>query len=127
MERIHCPAPRPEEPAGPLLTKMLVPAPYKAPKKEASKKVKKTRSGLRCREAPDTRSEGSSNATSSLDEEEEAEEDEPHSAGGKKRAASPSLEAESPKRGRGSHPEASTPAADNSPEWDPEAQPLGKS
>lgn len=40
---MHCPAPLPEEPAGPLPTKMLVPAPYEAPKKEASKKVKKTR------------------------------------------------------------------------------------
>ena len=127
MERIHCPAPLPEELAGPLLTKMLVPAPYEAPKKEASKKVKKTRSGLRCREASDARSEGSSDAPSSEDEEEEAEEDEPRSEGGKKRAASPSLEAESPKRGRGSHPEASTPTADNGPEWDPRAQPLEKS
>ena len=126
MERIQCPAPLPEHPAGPLLTKMLVPAPYKAPKKEASKQVKKTRSGLRYREAPDTRSEGSSDAPSSEDEEEEAEEDEPRSACGKKHVASPPLEAESPKRGRGSPLEASTPAADNSPEWDPEAQPLGK-
>ena len=105
---------------------MLVPAPYKAPKKEASKKVKNTRSGLRCREASDARSEGSSNAPSE-DEKEEAKEDEPRSAGGKKRAASPSLEAKSPKRGRGSPSEASTPAADNNPEWDPKAQPLGKS
>ena len=126
MERIQCPAPLPEEPAGPLLSKMLVPAPYEVPKKEASKKVKKTRSGLRCREASDARSEGSSDAPSE-DEEEEAEEDEPRSAGGKKRATSPSLEAESPKRRRGSPPEASTLAADNSPEWDPEAEPLGKS
>ena len=127
MERIHCPAPLPEEPAGPLLTKMLVPAPYEAPKKEASKKVKKTRSGLRHREASDAKSEDSSDAPSSEDKEEEAEEDEPHSEGGKKRAASPSLEAESPKRGRGSRPEASTTAIDNSPEWDPRAQPPGKS
>ena len=127
MERIQCLAPLPEEPAGPLLTKMLVPAPYKAPKKEASKKVKKTRSGLHCREASDARSAGSSDARSSKDEDEEAEEDEPHSEGGKKRAASPSLEAKSPKRGRGSHPEASTTAADNSPEWNPRAQPLEKS
>ena len=127
MERIQCPAPLPEEPAGPLLTKMLVPAPYKAPKKEAPKQVKKTWSGLRRREALDTRSEGSSDAPSSEDEEEEAEEDEPRSAGREKHAASPSLEAESPKRGRGSPPEASTPAANNSPEWDPEAHPLGKS
>ena len=115
-----------KEPSGPLLTKMLVPAPYEAPKKEASKKVKKTRSGLRRREASDAKSEESNDAPSSEDEEEEAEEDEPHSEGGKKRAASPSLEAESPKRGRGSHPEASTPAADSSPEWDPKAQPLEK-
>ena len=127
MEWIQCPAPLPEEPTGPLLTKMLVPAPYKAPKKEASKQVKKTRSGLRCLEALDTRSEGSSDAPSSEDEEEEAAKDEPRSAGGKKRATSPSLEAESPKRRRGSPLEASTSAANNSPEWDPEAQPLGKS
>ena len=105
----------------PLLTKMLVPAPYEAPKKEASEKVKKTRSGLHRREASDAKSEDSSDAPSSEDEEEEAKEDEPHSAGGKKRAASPSLEAESPKRGRGSHPEASTLAADSGPEWDPRA------
>ena len=127
MERIQCPAPLPEEPAGPLLTKMLVPMPYKAPKKEASKKVKKTRSVLRCRGALDAKSEGSSDAPSSKDEEEEAEEDKLHSEGGKKRAASPSLEAESPKRGRGCHPEASTTAADNSPEWNPRAQPLERS
>ena len=30
-ERIQCPAPLPENPAIPLLTKMLVPAPYQAP------------------------------------------------------------------------------------------------
>ena len=30
-ERIQCPAPLPEDPAIPLLTKMLVPAPYQAP------------------------------------------------------------------------------------------------
>ena len=127
MERLHCLARLPEEPAGPLLSKMLVPATYEAPKKEASKKVKKTRSGLRCREASDAKSRDSSDAPSSKDEEEEAVVDEPHSRGGRKRAASSSLEAESPKRGKGSLPETSTTAADNSPEWDPEAKPLGKS
>ena len=127
MERIQCPAPLPEEPAGPLLTKMLVPVPYKAPKKEASKKVEKTLSGLRCREASDAKSEGSSDAPSSEDEEEEAEEDEPLAGGGKKRTASTSLETKSPKKGKGSLPEASTTATDNSPEWDPRAQPLEKS
>lgn len=73
MERIHCPAPLPEEPTGPLLTKMLVPAPYEAPKKEASKKVKKTRSDLHRRDASDAKSEDSSDHPSSEDEEEEAE------------------------------------------------------
>ena len=72
-----------EEPAEPLLTKMLVPAPYEAPKKEDSKKVKKTQSGLRRREASDAKSEDSSDAPSSEDEEEEGEEHEPHCAGGK--------------------------------------------
>ena len=126
MGWIHCPAPLPEEPTGPLLTKMLVPAPYKAPKKEASKKAKETRSGLRHRGASDTISEDSSAHPSSEDEEEE-EEDESSTGGGKKRTASSSLEAESPKRGKGSLPEASTTAADSSPEWDPRAQPLEKS
>ena len=127
MEQIHCPALLLEEPAGPLLTKMLVPAPYKAPKKEASKEVKKTWRGLSCHGASDAKSEGSNDAPSSEDEEEEAEEDEPHSDGGRKRMASTSVEARSPKRGKGSLPEASTTAADSSPEWDPRAQPLEKS
>ena len=123
---MHYPAPLPEEPVGPLLTKMLVPAPYEASKKEVSKKVKKTQSGLRRRDASDTKSEDYHDHPSSEDKEEE-EEDESPAGGGKKRTASSSLEAESPKRGRGSHPEASTTATDNSPEWDPRAQPLEKS
>ena len=106
---------------------MLVPAPYEAPKKEASKKAKKTRGGLRRREVSDARSEDSSDDPSSEDEEEEAEEDEPHSDGGRKRTASASLEAGSPKRGKRSLPGASPTAADSSPEWDPRAQPLEKS
>ena len=120
MEQIHCPTPLPEEPARPLLTNMLVPAPYEAPKKEVSKKVKKTRSGLRHRDASDTKSEDSHDHLSFEDEEEE-EEDESPTGGGKKRTASSSLEAESPKRVKGSLPEASTTAADSSPEWDPRA------
>ena len=123
MERIHCPAPLSEEPTGPLLTKMLVPAPYEAPKKEASKKVKKTQSGIHRRDASDTKSEDSSNHPSSEDEEEEGE-DESSAGGRKSRTASSSLEAELPKRGKGSLPEASTTTTDSSPEWDPRAQPL---
>ena len=68
--RIYYPAPLPEEPADPLLTKMLVPAPYKAPKKKAEKEAKKTRGGLRRRGASDTKSEDS-NAHSSSEEDEE--------------------------------------------------------
>ena len=81
MERIHCPTPLLEESAGPLLTKMLVPVPYEAPKKEASENVNKTRSGLRHSEALDAKSEDSSDHPSSEDEEEE-EEDEPSTGGG---------------------------------------------
>ena len=123
-EQIHCPTPLSEEPAGPLLTKMLVPAPYKAPKKEANKKAKETRSGLHRRGASDPPSSGENK-----EEEEDEEEEEPESPtrGRKKRTASSSLEADSPKRGRTSIPEASTTATDSSPEWDPRAQPLEKS
>ena len=39
VEWIQCPAPLPEEPAIPLLTKILVPAPYQAPEKKAKKKA----------------------------------------------------------------------------------------
>nr|XP_020189746.1 neurofilament heavy polypeptide-like [Aegilops tauschii subsp. strangulata] len=121
--RIHFPAPLPEELVGLLLTKMLVPAPYEAPKKEASKKVKKTRSGLCHRDASDAKSEDSSDDPSSEDEEEE-EEDESSMGEGKKRTASSSLEAELPKRRKSSLPEASTTAAHSRPEGDPRAQPL---
>ena len=38
---------------------MLVPAPYKAPKKKVEKEAKKTRGGLRHRGTSDTISEGS--------------------------------------------------------------------
>ena len=48
-ERIDCLAPLPEGPATALLTEMLVPAPYKAPKKKAEKKAPGTRRGLRCK------------------------------------------------------------------------------
>ena len=61
----YCPAPLPEEPTGPLLTKMLVLTLYKVPKKKAEKEAKKTRGGLRRRGASDTKSEDS-NAHSSF-------------------------------------------------------------
>ena len=73
--RIHCPAPLPEEPVGPILTKMLVPAPYTPPKKKAEKEANKTRGGLCRRGTSDTMSEGS-NARSASEEDEEEEEEE---------------------------------------------------
>ena len=106
MERIQCPAP----PKAQRLQRRL----HRRLRENSSR-------------SSDARPKGSSDAPSSEDEEEEVEEDDPQSGGGKKRAASASLEAGSPKRGRGSHPEAFTTAADNSPEWNPRAQPLEKS
>ena len=102
---------------------MLVPTPYKVPKKMAEKEAKKTRGGLRRRGTSDTISEGS-NAHSASEEDEEEEEDESPVGGRKKRTASAHLEAELPKRGKAPLPEESTAAADSSPEWDPRAQPL---
>ena len=102
---------------------MLVPAPYKAPKKKAEKEAKKTRGGLRRRGTSDTISEGS-NAHSASEEDEEEEEDESPAGGRKKRAGSIHLEAELPKRGKAPLPEESTAAADSGPAWDTRAQPL---
>ena len=123
MGRIHFPAPLPEEPAGPLLTKMLVPAPYKAPKKKAEKEAKKSQGGFRRRDTLDTISEGS-NVRSASEEDEEEGEDESPAKGREKRAASIQLEAESPKRGKTPPPEEAAAGADSSPACDPRAQPL---
>ena len=101
--------------------KMLVPAPYKVPKKTAEKEAKKTRGGLHRRGITDTISEGSDARSAS---EEDEEEDESPAGGRKKRTASAHLEAESPKRGKAPLPEESTAAADSGPAWDPRAQPL---
>lgn len=103
---------------------MLVPAPYKAPKKEAHKEAKETRGGLRRRGALDKKSEDSNTP---LSKEEEEEEDESPTGGGKKRMASTSLEAEFPKREKTPLSEAGTTATESSPEWDPRAQPLENS
>ena len=100
---------------------MLVPAPYKVPKKTAEKEAKKTRGGLRRRGTSDTISEGSDARSTS---EEDEEEDESPAGERKKRTASTHLEAESPKRGKAPLPEESTATADSGPAWDPRAQPL---
>ena len=73
-EQIQCPAPLPEDPTIPLLMKMLVPAPYQAPKNKA-KKGKEARSGLRRKGTSDIMSEDtkapSSHEGDEADEEEE--------------------------------------------------------
>ena len=50
-ERIDSPALLPESPANDLLTKMLVPLPYKGPEKKVDKKAPGTRKGLRSKVA----------------------------------------------------------------------------
>ena len=70
MERIQCPAPLPENPAIPLLTKMLVPAPYQAPEKKA----KETRSGLRRKGTSDVTFEDAETHSSHTEDDEEEEE-----------------------------------------------------
>ena len=119
-ERIHCPAPLPEEPAVPLLTKMLVPAPYKVPKKTTKKEAKKTRGSLHRRGTSDTIPEGS-DAHSASEEDKKEEQDESPVGGIRKRMASAPLEAELPKRGKAPLPKESTAAADSGPAWDPRA------
>ena len=123
VERIHCSAPLPEDPAIPLLTKMLVPVPYKVPKKTVEREAKKTRGDLRHRGTSDTIPEGS-DAHPASEEDEKEEKDESPAGGRRKRTASAPLEAELPKRGRASLLEESTAATDSSPAWDPRAQPL---
>ena len=130
-ERIYCPAPLPEEQAGPLLMKMLVPMPYKAPKKKAKKEAKDTRGGLHHKGTSDVMSEDTeAHSSAEKDEEEEEEEEESQSTpvgGRKKRTTSTRLEAETSKKGKDSLLEKSTTATDSSPEWEPRVKPLVKS
>ena len=102
---------------------MLVPAPYKVPKKMAEKGAKKTRVGLRHRGTSNMIFEGS-DARSASEEDEEEEEDESPTGERKKRTASTHLEAESPKRGKAPLPEESAAATDIVLTWGPRAQPL---
>ena len=98
--QIYYPAPLPEEPAGPLLAKMLVPAPYMALKKKTEKEAKETRGGRRRQGTSDTIFEDSEARSSSKEDEEEEESRSPPASGRKKRMASTHLEAESPKKGK---------------------------
>ena len=74
MEQINCPAPLPEDPEMPLLTKMLFSAPYVVPEKKAKKAAKGTRDGIRCKGASDMTSEDTETHSSTEDDEEEEEE-----------------------------------------------------
>ena len=56
---------------------MLVPTPYKAPKKKTEKEAKKTRGGLRRRGTSDTISEGSDAHSASKEDDEEEEDESP--------------------------------------------------
>ena len=71
-EQIDCPAPLPESPATDLLTKMLVPAPYKGPEKKADKKAPGIRKGLRRKVVLEASSEDDEAHSSPEGEEEEA-------------------------------------------------------
>ena len=73
-ERIKCPAPLPEDPTIPLLTRMLVPVPYQAPEKKAKKKSKEAKGGLRRKGASDIVSEDTKTLSSHDEDEEEEEE-----------------------------------------------------
>ena len=91
-ERIRCSAPLPENPANPLLTRMLVPVPYQVPvKKDKKKKNKEAKSGPHHEGTSDAMFGGteapSSHEGDENDDEEEEEEDNPPLKG-KKRAAS---------------------------------------
>ena len=73
-EQVYCSAPLPEGPADALLTEMLVPVPYKVPKKKAEKKAPGTRKDLRCKVVPEASSEDDEAHSSHEGEEEQEEE-----------------------------------------------------
>ena len=129
-KKIWCPAPLPEEPVTSRLGKMLEPAPYKAPEKKATGKAKGVRSGPRHKGTLDATSEDKAPFPAAKDDvdEEEEESDCPLMGGGrKKRAASTTLEAEAPKKGKGSLAGNSAWDVDDSSEGCPRAKPRAAS
>ena len=129
MERakwIQCPAPLPEEPVIPRLAKMLVPSPYKAPEKKATRKAKGVRSGPRRKGASDATFEDKTHSSAAEDDDDEEEEEENNpfpNEGRKKRVASTILEAEAPKKGKGPLVGSSAWDVDSSPEGHPRTKP----
>ena len=124
-KRIQCPAPLPEEPVIPRLAKMLEPAPYKAPEKEA----KGVRSGPRRKGASDATSEDKTRSFAAEDDnaEEEEENNPPPDEGRKKRAASANLQAETSKKGENSLADNTVWDVDSSPERRPRTEPWAAS
>ena len=126
-ERIKCPAPLPEDPAIPLLTRMLVPVSYQAPEKKAKKKGKEAKGGLRRKGTSDAVS-GDTEAPSSHEgdedeeEEEEAESDSPLKGRKKKRAASTDPEEGVSKRGNITLSDGSDSDAEHIPKRRPRAK-----
>ena len=125
--QINCPAPLPEGPADAQLAKLLVPAPYVGPEKNAAKKAAGTRKSARRLEVSDSPSDESKTHSSHEDEKEEEESSPPPAGEGKKRKAAPTGEAEGSKKGRIPPPNYSTNADDGEEEWPPRAKPLAKS
>ena len=72
-ERIRCPAPLPENSVGPLLMRMLVPAPYQAPVKKDNKKKKKEEEGPSDAMSGEADAQSSHKDDGDTDEEEEVE------------------------------------------------------
>ena len=128
-ERIRCPAPLPENPADPLLMRMLVPTPYEAQDKKAKKKSKEAKGGFHRKGTSDAvYGETETHSSHEEDEEkEEAESNSPPKGRKKKRAASEDPEAEAPKRGEISLPDGSDSDAEAIPEWRPRSKPLAAS
>ena len=106
---MRCSARLPEDSTDPVLTRMMVQAPYQVPAQEDKKKSEEAESGLHSTGMPDTMS-GETEAPSSKDEGEgEGDIPSPH---GRKRTASEDLEVEAPKRGKVSLPYGSGSEAD---------------
>ena len=109
--------------------KMLVPAPYQAPKKKAKKKSKEAKGGLRCKGTSDVVS-GEAETHSSDEEDEDEEEPESNSPPKGRRnkgAASVDPEAEAPTRRKISLPDGSNSDAEAIPQRCPREKPLAES
>ena len=127
MERIQCSAPLPEEPVIPLLAKMLVPMPYQPPEKKAKKKSKGGRGGPRRKGTSDVMSEDKTHSSAAEDDDKEEESNPPPDGGRKNRAPSTNLDAEAPKKGKGSLADKTAWDVDISPERRPQSKPLAAS